>query len=203
MTEIEDLFEMHEDITEKKVGKPAAKVAVLNKAGLVLVCAFWQSYCEEILFEILGHYKSGKSADVPKALRTVLGERLLKKSQPEYAAAWRLTAKGWATVIDDLIANLQSDTARPLDSPTSENVNKVFKKYLGVSDLSKKWRWPGMTYEQAVDKLDEFIKRRHRLAHRGADTSSVSKLNVRDFANHVKRLAEKTESLLISEDFIA
>ncbi len=194
---------MHLDITGGNVGRPDEKVTVLNKAGFVLVCAFWQSYCEEVLFEILLAYKKGKSRDVPTALRVALGNKALRDQKNiDPLTCWSFTGAGWRAELQGLVDYLMGDKSRPLDAPTSDNIDTVFLKYLGVRDLSSRWYWAKMSAEQARTKLNDAITRRHRLAHRGRDTASTRKKHVTDFSNHVKRLAGKTETVLRNEKLI-
>ena len=74
--DVERLLKLHEQEGGTKRGRRFG-LEVLNKSAIVLITAYWESYCEDIASEALAHMvkhaKSGVS--LPKALRKqVAGE---------------------------------------------------------------------------------------------------------------------------------
>lgn len=208
--EIDDLLQAHAEATGGgKPGRPERRAQVLNKSGIVLICAFWQSYCEDVLFEILGALSRGRLSAVPEALRVAIGNRILSQTapgeprkNPDPKQMWRLAGIGWKEEILDLITRLSDDRSRPLDSPNSTEVTNLFSRYLGVRDISKQWHWQGMSAARACAKLDHFVKIRHKIAHRGSNEVTIKKLDVIEFGYHINHLANRTDNALKDAGFV-
>ena len=68
--DVDKLLEIHADIGGDQVGRRWG-LEVLNKSAVVLICAYWEAYCEDVAAEGLDHLvKHAKSArDLPDALR--------------------------------------------------------------------------------------------------------------------------------------
>ena len=83
-----------------------------------------------------------------------------------------------------------------MNTPKSENVRKLFKRYLG-SDITRHWKWSGKTAKAACDELDEVIELRGELVHRGRESfdrkSKVKLIQVRNARNLIWRLVQSTE----------
>lgn len=199
ISEVTDLIAIHATITTGAVGRPNQKVAVLNKSGIVLICAFWQAYCEDVLFEALLKLKAIGPDKLPAGAKAVIATRVVKSDKPkDVTGAWKLAAQGWKQEVTNLVTYLEGDKTRPLNTPNSENVADAFKTYLSIEDISMSWKWPKMKVETARKTLDEFILKRHRVAHRGAASTSIKKADVEAFQNHVIRLVEKTDDKMHS-----
>lgn len=143
-----------------------------------------------------------KPSAVPKALQVALGQRAAATPKSDPGAFWLFAGTGWKSELKKLVTHLQGDKTRPLDSPNSQNVDEVFRRYLGIQAISKHWYWPKMSSLSACDKLNQAILRSHRLAHRGEDDKPIQKKDVTAFVNHIKRLAEKTDAALAAQHLI-
>ena len=53
-----------------------------------------------------------------------------------------------------------------------------------------------MSTEQAKVKLDKYVTLRGAIAHRGTGAKSCTKVQVRDYFSHVKRLVGKTGGMV-------
>ena len=75
--DIERLLEIHSDVGGDKAGRKWG-LEVLNKSGVVLICSFWEAYCEDLAAECLRHLvDNAKGADVlpNRLLRAYCGRR--------------------------------------------------------------------------------------------------------------------------------
>jgi len=79
-----------------------------------------------------------------------------------------------------------------LNTPKTRQINDLFEKAIGLSNLSAAWKWKKMTATNAAKKLDSYVTLRGAIAHRGAASNAVKKAEVVGFFNHVKRLVGKT-----------
>jgi hypothetical protein len=201
--EIDGLMEAHAQAAGGgRPGRPERRAQVLNKSAIVLLCAFWQSYCEEVLTEILAALARGKLSDVPASLRVAVGKRFFSKKRPDPKAVWTLAGRGWRAEISALVTRLNDDKSRPLDSPNSAEVAETFKAYLAVRNIRTNWHCQGMSHSSACEKLDRFIKIRHRIAHRGHDERTVRKSDVDNFGFLIGRLAYYTDNALEAAGFL-
>jgi len=107
-------------------------------------------------------------------------------------AVWQLADSGWKAVLQSRLTQMNQTRARNLNTPKSENLKVLFSEALGIEDISKTWNWEGMSSLQAAKKLDDFVRLRGEIAHRGAGQQSVTRFQVDAFLNHVKRLVGKT-----------
>jgi hypothetical protein len=196
VADVDRLLEIHEELTGAAVGR-RHKVEVLNKAAIVLISAFWESYCEDLLSEELLRLVARNSSvlSVPKELRLLLS-RNVRKSLDE-RAPWRLAGKGWRKEIT-AIANTVSSDMNFLNTPKTKQIDGIFKLHLGI-DVSRHWHWTGMTASNASKKLDNFVSLRGDVAHRGRAKKTVSKLQVLNFLNHAKRLVDITDTCVVGE----
>ena len=91
--EIAQLRTIHEEISG--IGKGRRDLEVLNKSGVVLLCAIWEAYCEDVadlaLHHLVKHLQDPSA--LPQGLRKQIAKEL-KKDENELAA-WRLASDGW------------------------------------------------------------------------------------------------------------
>jgi hypothetical protein len=195
----DDLVSTHEEITGGKAGRPERRAHVINKSGIVIICAFWQAYCEDVLCESLIKIAKGKIRKVPDSLRAFVGRRLIGDDSMR---PWALSGSGWKTEIARLATQFQADESHPLNSPSSASVRELFKTYLGIRDITKNWHWQRTSVVSATKRLDGFVRIRHRIAHRGRDEHPVLKSDFYSFGYLIGTLANKMEETLEEEGFI-
>src|SRR5579884_1413660 len=106
-------------------------------------------------------------------------------------AIWRLAGDGWKAELQAKVKALTDDKYTGLNTPKSEQVQDLFKKTLGLNDVTASWKWQKMNAVTARTKLDGFITLRGSIAHRGAAATGVKKKDVTDFLAHVELLVEK------------
>lgn len=190
--EVERLLEIHGHITPAGRGRKW-KVEALHKATVVLLTAFWESFCEDLAAEGLHHLVEHGAADrLPKLLRKQVADELTEEAHE--LAVWRLAGEGWRDVLTSRLAQMAEERNRNLNTPKSENINKLFMGTLGIKNVSHGWTWAKMPSDRAEKKLDDFITLRGDIAHRGTAAESVTKDVVTNYYSHVKHLVEHTES---------
>lgn len=166
---------------------------VLNKSAIVLITSFWEAYCEDLATEGLEHIvKHGKDASVlTKELKKQIAKELTNDDND--LAIWSLSDDGWRLVLKKRLQNLKEERNRRLNTPKSTNIDDLFLKALGISKISQTWKWATkMNANSAREKLDEYVKLRGVIAHRGKSSKSVQKVDVTDYFDLIKKLAAKT-----------
>jgi hypothetical protein len=100
----------------RKLGRHAAEV--LSKSAIVLSCAIWEAFVEDLAADALRHLAvhASNSDCLPKELRkSIVSE--LKKDNDELAA-WRLADEGWRHVVIRRADRLGNPDDRTLSSPS-------------------------------------------------------------------------------------
>ncbi|MEX2168226.1 MAG: MAE_28990/MAE_18760 family HEPN-like nuclease [Pirellulales bacterium] len=188
--DIKRLMEIHTDYGGTGAGY-RHQLEVLNKSAIVLLCAIWEAYCEDLAAEAVEHIVSHAKADgLSKSIKKIVAAELEK--DPNEIAVWDLAGDGWKTVMRERLAKLQKDRNRRLNTPKAIEIQELFKQALGIDDITAKWYWAGMSVQNARNKLNKFVELRGDIAHRGKPNTTCSKDKVTDFLNHVTRLVGKT-----------
>lgn len=189
--DIERLLEIHTDLGGQGPGR-RRRLEVLNKSAIVLVTSIWEAYCEDIVAEGLEHVVSHApdATALPKALKKLVLAEL--KDDKHELALWDLADGGWRGVLQKRLKRLQDERNRKLNTPKTGNIEELFEKGLGITQISASWTWNGMSRTQASKKLDDYVSLRGQIAHRGSGIGSVRKSQVSDYYEHVTRLVGKT-----------
>jgi hypothetical protein len=167
------------------------QLEVLNKSAIVLLCAIWEAYCEDLAAEAVEHIVAHAAAPgLSNHIKAIVAADL--KKEPNDLLVWDLAGDGWRGVLRSRIADMQKARNRQLNTPKAVEVQAMFKKALGIEDVTAKWYWAGMSIEKAKKKLNKYVDLRCDIAHRGKPNTKCSKDKVTDFLNHVKRLVSKT-----------
>jgi len=191
------LLDIHQNLTGNTPGRKWG-VEVLNKSAIVLTCAFWEAYIEDVVAEALDFITSNiTDADkLPINIRKIVA-KAIKQDQNELSP-WTLAGDGWKKV---LAGNLNKAKAKYLgnwNSPKTANIRSLFSDALGLTDLPAIWKRPYLTAAQSSRKLDDFVTLRGAIAHRGKPASAVKKWMVTAALAHVKELVSFTDSAVNS-----
>jgi hypothetical protein len=189
--DIKNLLAFHALVGGQKKGR-RYQLEVLNKSAIVLITAYWEAYCEDIAAEALAHIVThAKSAHVlPTELKKQLAKEL-KNAQHELEV-WKIADGGWKTYLSERLETLRQKRNHDLNTPKSDQIDKLFLNALGIASMSRFWTWRKMNSSKAAQKLDAYVSLRGNIAHRGKDAETVRKDQVVDYFGFIKRLAGKT-----------
>jgi len=189
--DISRLLEIHTDLGGEAQGR-RYRLEVLNKSAIVLITAIWEAYCEDLAAEALQHIV--QHTRNPDALPVDLKKKIAKELEADLndVAIWKLADQGWRGVLTKRLDDLAQERNKKLNTPKAENIIELFHSALGLTDVSSRWRWRGMSVQQAKDKLDKYVSLRGAIAHRGQAGASCTKAQVKGYFAHVKRLVAKT-----------
>jgi hypothetical protein len=201
-SEIRDFFTIHQLM--KDVRKARRRLIVLNKGMIVLLSASWEGFCEDLTAEALALWveEAPDSAFLPISLRRTIAREL--ERAPHELEIWRLAGDGWRDVLRGRLNQLQNERNRRLNTPTSGNIDEFFKQALGIDKMSSKWGPDEVIAGENASKLDGFVHLRNEIAHYGLRDAVVTKTAVKDFNNHLQKLAILTEAAVeaVVEDSI-
>jgi len=187
--DVHRLLELHTKEGGSAKG-PRHGLEVLNKAAIVLITAFWEAYCEDIAAEGLQHLLDySESADTfPKLLKKQLAEEI--KRAPNDLEVWSLAGNGWKTYLSQRMKELADNRNRKLNTPKADQLDKLFKTALGIDKISDQWSWQGSSVARSKKNLNAFVELRGSIAHRGKSSKSVTRKQVTDYIDFVRRLAD-------------
>jgi RiboL-PSP-HEPN len=165
----------------------------LNKAVVVFVCAAWESYCEDLVDEAIGHIVADCSdhTKLPEKLRLHIAKKA--KDDLNHLSPWDLAGDGWTKLIQSNASAFVKDWTGSWHTPKPDPVDALFLGCLGVPKISNSWEWPGCKSYDAREKLKQFVKLRGDIAHRLTANAATLKQDGLDFSLHVDQLAAITD----------
>ena len=192
LKDVEALLKLHTVTGGSSPGRRYG-LEVLNRSAIVLITSYWEAYCEDIAEEaleiIVNH---APTADfLPKEIKKIIAKKL--KDDRNELAIWNISDDKWRNVLKDNLLELKNERNKNLNTPKHYNIDKLFETTIGLPDISKKWIWAKkLTVPKAQEKLNKFVALRGDIAHRGKSNVSVTKANVQDYLEFVKKAAAKT-----------
>jgi hypothetical protein len=161
LEDVEQLRNTHYEFCKGKKGKK--NLGFLTRSSIVMLCAAWERYCENILIEC-----------IDKILETNIEAQNLQKNIKEYISQKvrnhkniiypiELADNGWKNLWKGYAIN--ETTA--LNTPNSENLIKLFKRFLGIEDFTLMW------HKNSISEINELIKTRGEIAHSGSKAKYV------------------------------
>lgn len=190
--DITRLVEFHEKETGTGRGYRRPEIQVVSRSAVVLICASWEAFCEDLAAEALQHLAdhSPNGMALPDEVQKTLKASLL--AEKHELTIWKLADDGWRTVLRDRAKSISSDDDRSLNTPKPEPVKGFFNKNVGISDITASWVWHKNDQERTTKLLEEFVVLRGSIAHRRSPTGGVRKKKATDGLDLVLRLAEKS-----------
>ncbi len=142
-----------------------------------MLCASWELYCESVLIEALDkllEYKENPDT-FPDAVQMQL-KTAVHGDNAAKSRALELAGDGWKKVLRDAAV----DKVGRFNTPKPENIDKLFRQFLGVKDLSSSWAG-------GAEEVESFVVLRGDIAHNGVEAEKVN----RDSATHLKAVISK------------
>lgn len=157
----------------------------LTRSGVLMLCAAWELYVEEVLVEGVEYFieKFDSPRYLPKPVKKELSA-FVRESKHELKPL-ELAGDGW----ESLYRNHVKETVNGFHTPKSSNLNPLFRKFLGVDDIS---RWWSLGHRE----IDHFVSIRGEVAHKGSDASYVTINNLKDYLAKVKQTAIEVDNEL-------
>lgn len=189
--DVRRLLEIHATLGGDARGR-RHRLEVLNKSAIVLITAIWEAYCEDIATDALSHIvtNSDDASSLPKELKKRIAKDI--KADLNELAMWGLADGGWRAKLESNLNALASERNWRLNTPKSQNVDKFFAAAIGLTKLPDSWRWANVSADTARKKLDKYVSLRGAIAHRGSASVAVTRAQVQEYFEHVRRLADKT-----------
>ena len=161
LEDVEQLRNTHYEYSKGVKGRK--KLGFLTRSSIVMLCAAWERYTENILLDC-----------IDKILETEIEASALSKHIKEYISLKvrenknviypiELADNGWKSLWKGYAIN----ETNALNTPNSENLNKLFKRFLGIEDFTSMW------HEKSITEINDFIKTRGEITHNGSKAKYV------------------------------
>jgi hypothetical protein len=184
--DIGHLLAIHEILSGTARGR--RDLDVLNKSAIVLLCAYWEAFCEDLADDALHHLlaHSPQPSALPKGLQKRIAKEL--KEDPHELSPWKLAGDNWKAHLQLRLASTRARRNFDWNSPRSANADKLFDDVVGIPKVSAAWHWKHVSVEAARKKLDEIVALRGAIAHRGRSANYVKKTQVIRAVKHIDTL---------------
>lgn len=174
---LERLIEIHGDMGGEGPGRRYG-LKVLNKSGVITLCACWEAFVEDLASEsitfILSRAKS--HSYIPGKVKASLANKL--KNDKNETALWKLAGNGWKkeweSFAEEKIANFHT--------PNSNKIDSLFLDLVGIKKMTSCIYWPHRNTASSKKYIDDFINKRGQIAHgKGGDIPLKYVKEHRDF----------------------
>lgn len=154
----ETLLSIHARFSTGKPGRPEYRLEALKRSALILAVTAWETYIEDYL----GSESEAllRTAASPGELSWA-GDWLRARSSGAPGSAGRKVQEWKEFVRERVGAEIQR-----LHSPNSTKIRTLAKKTIGI-DITQRWHWQGVSVAVAARRLDQLVRRRGAVVHRG------------------------------------
>ncbi|MCQ1549743.1 MAG: HEPN domain-containing protein [Candidatus Accumulibacter phosphatis] len=189
LSESISLLHIHGQVVGQGPGRKYG-VEVLNKSALVLIVACWEAYVEDTVTAALT-FMIDNCKD-----HTIFPKNVLERvgSTKQGLKSWDLAGDGWKAALKDNLTGVLAKTTGTLNTPRAPQVDELFHKVIGLTNLSSTWKWNNVRSQQVVDRLDSLITTRGSIAHRVKHSAPVYKKTVREAADLIGRLSARVNN---------
>jgi len=167
-------------------GQGRRKLGHITKGGVLLLCAAWELYVEEVIEEVATKLLevANEPNDLPKNAQKRIAQ-LAGDTKKDELRALSLAGEGWKIVYSDgLRLKLAS-----FNTPKSGPVDELFLSWVGKAQLSNCW-------SHGTNEINEFVRVRGDIAHRGADADYVTKAALDTYRKRVEETIKETDDCL-------
>jgi hypothetical protein len=192
LEEVKNLLAIHRFLTGEKPGRRHSAVAVLNKSGIVLLVACWESFVEDLADKTFSALLTSAKTPYyfPKSVQKLVVS-LLKDDKNELKIL-ELAGDGWKSTLKQYRTETVTKFIGGFNTPSAENIDGLFSGLIGLDNLSKCWSWPKTRPGSARRRLSKLIKLRGDIAHRVKSKSgkTIQKGAVESYSEFIQQLAE-------------
>jgi len=165
MKDVRALIKSHADLNSGTRGRK--HLGHLTRGACVFLCAAWERYVEDVLCESVCFMCENVPDHncLPEPVRRYISGRV--KEEKHELSAFTLAGDGWKTTL----LQYAQEAVDAFNTPKKDNLVKLFRRFLGVDDVSTFWVDGSGTAEidAARVAIDAFVTARGDIAHNGTD----------------------------------
>lgn len=186
--EVEDLIEIHRRIAGKSPGRKFG-LNSLNKSSIILLCAGWEFYIEDLLENSFNYLLTKSTSHNQFAAKVLVQASQFLVDDNDKRRVWELAGSGWKRVIEEYKNNVLKQEINFFHVPRTDNINELFEKILGIKSITSNFFWNQMSNEKALFLLDEFVNLRGEISHKVKTKNKVWKKDIIFYKNFLSKLA--------------
>jgi len=186
MKDVNRIIQTHADIQNGSPGNMG--LGHLTRSGVLLLCAAWELYIEELLIE--GVSANISRSTTPHELPTAVQHSISKyiKVSKHDLKPLAMAGDGWKTIY----LEIAREAVVGLNTPKKHNIDQLFSALIGISDLSNAW-------SLGPSAVNDFVEVRGDIAHRGSDAGNVHMNKLKDtFKPQIIKCAVETDNAIAS-----
>jgi len=198
LVDVKNLLNIHTKNGGNDRGKRGVEFESLNKSAVVLLCAAFEAYIENVIHECFDIHinRVDNVKNLSEAIASLVASRVKREKHELF---WReLSGDGWKKIARQEVHILVDQ----LNTPKTKNIILLFEKTLGVKNIASNWTLHKNTVEQTSKKLDDFISKRGEIAHGAIQEKDYTKLFVTSSINVITQITEKIEERLKVEKLL-
>lgn len=184
LIDVDRLCQAHTELHNGAQGRK--KLGHITRSGVVMLCAAWEHYCENLLRESARYLCSqiANPLDLPKEVQKEIS-KAVRESKNDIKPL-HLSGDGWKQVYQDHI-NSQLNV---FHTPKTNNLNDYYKRLIGIPKLSDSWVAHG------EKELDMFVTVRGDIAHNGRHADYILINHLNSYRDGVRRYAVETDNTI-------
>lgn len=177
------LEEAHEELNPDGQGRRA--LGHITRSALVMLCAAWELYFEDLIQEVVGVICDHTSdpAHLPVEVKKKIVQ--IAKADKDELGILHLAGDGWKKIYLDAAKR----ETQKLNTPKSEQLGILCKNFIGIENLSQEWT-------VGPDGINEIIVARGEIAHRGRDAKYITLNELLRYKNRIYFTALETDNFI-------
>jgi len=183
LVDVDRLIDSH--VSLNHVGMGRRGLGHITRSGVMMLCAAWELYIEELIVESAAHISMHCQTphQFPLSVRKFLA-KATRESKHELKPL-ELSGEGWKTVY---LSHVKLEV-KQLNTPKSTLLDPLFERLLGVAALSHNW-------SLGPDIINNFVQARGDIAHRGRDTRYVRIDTLREYREQITRTVRDNDNFM-------
>jgi RiboL-PSP-HEPN len=181
LVDVDRILDSHGELSHGGRGRHG--LGHITRGGVLILCAAWELYLEELVVEAGGIMIERSTApnQLPRQVQKEIA-KVVRNSKHELKAL-ELCGDGWTTVYK----NHTHELVTTLNAPKSTKVDLLFNRLLGMQRLSDSW-------SLGANTIDEFVEARGDIAHRGRDAGYVTIAKLRGYRGQIMTTVIDTDN---------
>ena len=170
--------------TLKGTGKGRRALDHLTRSGIVLLSSIWEVYIEDVLKECVEYFidKLPDAQNLPNDVKKTISSHI--KTHNNELSPFELVEDGWKNVY----RKIAREKVANLNTPKKDPINDLFKKYLGVEEISSHW-------SDAII-VNKFVSYRGDIAHKLKVDSYVKVETLNYYYGEIQKVIKETDLYL-------
>jgi len=182
MRDVNRIIETHADIQNGVPGNMG--LGHLTRAGVLLLCAAWELYIEELVIEAVekSTERCATPDDLPDSVQKTIADYV--RSSKHQLKPLHMAGDGWKTIY----LEIAREAVVALNTPKRHNIDQMYRALVGIEDISANW-------SLGANAVNDFVEARGDVAHRGSDAGNIHMNRLRDtYKPQICRTAAETDN---------